>query len=302
MLIKMGLIAIAIVVAGIVGMQNIGQAFQDPNERPATRLTEEVTRTNRTAGRLDSSFASVLPPVPPGQNISMALPGSTPGAANNAPGAPSGPDTVPDPQGGIPGGDPPGAGVEPEPTPDRYPEYNTPSDLAAAGAAAFTDEMVEELEIQETDYTRAVEQFYNEWSSRYNLALDAHKRFQWRVDRADASAADYFERQAHLTGLMTNPERRELFQRRDRQEQDLYRQWKLQANSILDQSGAIMSELRQLNLEITKIRLSANFLALHQEFQTIPHAVSQLHNDLALFRARSEQLQQSFNPGVVYNQ
>ena len=150
---------------------------------------------------------------------------------------------VVDPRAASPAATPQGR-VEPEPTPDRYPEYNTPSDLAAADAAAFTDEMVEELEIQETDYTRAVEQFYNEWSSRYNLALDAHKRFQWRVDRADASAADYFERQAHLTGLMTNPERRELFQRRDRQEQDLYRQWKLQANSILDQSGAIMSELR----------------------------------------------------------
>ena len=101
---------------------------------------------------------------------------------------------------------------------------------------------------------------------------------------------------------MTNPERKALFQNRDRQEQELYRQWQLQANSILSQSNSIMAELRQLNLEITKIRLSANFLALHQEFQTIPHAVSQLHNDLALFRARSEQLQQSFNPGVVHNQ
>ncbi len=302
MLIKMGLIAIAFVVAGVIVVQNIGQVVQDPNERPATRLTEEVTRTNRTSGRLDSSFASVLPPVPPAQNVSMALPGSAPGAANNAPGAPSEPDAVPDPQGGIPGGDTPGVGVDPEPTPDRYPEFNTPTDLAAADAAAFTEEMVEDLEIQQTEYTRAVEQFYDEWSARYSLALDAHKRFQWRVGRANVTAAEYFERQAELTSLMTNPERQALFRDRDRQEQELYRQWQLQANSILSQSNAIMEELRQLNLEITKIRLSANFMALHQEFQTIPHAVSQLHNDLALFRARSEQLQQSFNPGVVHNQ
>ena len=302
MLIKMGLIAIAVIVAGVIVVQNIGQVVQDPNERPATKLTEEVTRTNRTAGRLDSSFASVLPPIPPAQNVSLALPGSAPGTANNLPGAPSEPDTVPDPQGGIPGGDPPGAGVDPEPTPDRFPEYNTPTDLAAADAAAFTDEMVEDLEIQQTEYTRAVEQFYDEWSARYSLALDAHKRFQWRVGRANVTAAEYFERQAHLTSLMTNPERQALFRDRDRQEQELYRQWQLQANSILSQSNAIMEELRQLNLEITKIRLSANFMALHQEFQTIPHAVSQLHNDLALFRARSEQLQQSFNPGVVHNQ
>lgn len=300
MLIKMGLIAIAVIVAGVIVMQTIGQLAQDPNERPATRLTEEVTRTNRTAGRLDSSFANVLPPVPPGQNVSMALPSG--GAANTTPGAPSQPDILPDPQDSVPGGETPGVSVEPEPTPDRYPEYNTPTDLAAADAAAFTDEMVEDLEIQQTEYTRAVEQFYNEWSARYNLALDAHKRFQWRVDRANVTAVEYFERQAHLTSLMTNPERQAIFRDRDRQEQELYRQWQLQANSILNQSRAIMEELRQLNLEITKIRLSANFLALHQEFQTIPHAVSQLHNDLALFRARSEQLQQSFNPGAVHNQ
>ncbi len=302
MLIKMGLIAIAAIVAGVIIVQTIGHLWQDPNERPATRLTEEVTRTNRTAGRLDSSFANVLPPVPPGRNISMTLPGGAPGTANDAPGSPSGPGTGQDPQGDASGGESPVVGTEPEPTPDRYPEYNTPSDLAAADAADFTDEMVEDLEIQQTEYTRAVEQFYDEWSARYNLALDAHKRFQWRVDRANVTAAEYFERQAHLTSLMTNPERKALFQDRDRQEQELYRQWQLQANSILSQSNSIMAELRQLNLEITKIRLSANFLALHQEFQTIPHAVSQLHNDLALFRARSEQLQQSFSPGVVHNQ
>ncbi len=302
MLIKMGLIAIAFIVAGVIVAQTVGHLAQDPNERPATRLTEEVTRTNRTAGRLDSSFANVLPPAPPGQNISMTLPGGAPGTGNNAPGAPSGPDMAEDPQGGVPGGESPDVGAEPEPTPDRYPEYNTPADLAAADAATFTDEMVEDLEIQQTEYTRAVEQFYDEWSARYNLALDSHKRFQWRVDRANVTAAEYFQRQAYLTSLMTNPERKALFQGRDRQEQELYRQWQLQANSILSQSNAIMGELRQLNLEITKIRLSANFLALHQEFQTIPHAVTQLHNDLALFRARSEQLQQSFNPGGVHNQ
>ena len=66
MLIRMGLIAIAVIVAGVIVVQNVGAVLQDPNERPATRLTEEVTRTNRTAGRLDSSFANVLPPVPAG--------------------------------------------------------------------------------------------------------------------------------------------------------------------------------------------------------------------------------------------
>ena len=302
MLIRMGLIAIAVIVAGVIVVQNVGAVLQDPNERPATRLTEEVTRTNRTAGRLDSSFANVLPPVPPGRNVSRALPDGAPGGANTSPGAPSGPDTVQDPEGSLPGGEPPVVAVEPEPTPDRYPEYNTPTDRAAADAAAFTAEMVEDLEIQQTEYTLAVERFYDEWSGRYNLALDAHKRFQWRVDRVNVTAEEYFERQAHLTGLMTNPERQAMFRSRDRQEEELYRQWQLQADSILNQSHAIMEELRQMDLEITKIRLSANFLALHQEFQTIPHAVSQLHNDLALFRARSEQLQQSFNPGVVHNQ
>ena len=313
MLLRMGLIGIALVVAAVVVFQNVGNVFQDPNERPAIRLTEEVTRTNRTASRLDSSFANVLPPALPAQNVSMALPASQPGSGisrqvvpdgdgNTSPRAPSQPGSGQDPQAESSDGQGPDVGAGPEPTPDRYPEYNNPTDLAAGEAAASSDELVEEFEVQETEYSRAVEQFYDEWSARYNLALDSHKRFHWRVDRASAIAAEYFQRQAHLTSLMTNPERQEVFRSRDRQEQELYRQWQLQANGILAQSDTIMKELRQFNLEITKVRLSANFMALHQEFQTIPHAVSQLHNDLALFRARSEQLQQSFNPGAVYNQ
>lgn len=291
MLVRFGLIGIALVVAAVVLVQTAGQLSPDPNERPAVRLTEEVTRTNRTAGRLDTSFANVLPPSPPGQSVSMSLPGGASGATGTSPGAPSQPGTADNEP-----------GASPEPTPDRFPQYNNPTDLDAQAAADFTDEMVEELEIQETEYTKAVEEFYNEWSARYNLAVDSHKRFRWRVDRAGVIAAEYFQRQSDLTSQMTNPQRREVFRQRDLQEQELYRQWQLQAHEILEQSNAIMAELRQLNLEITKVRLSANFLALLQGFHTIPHAITQLHNDLALFRARSEQLQLSFSTGAVHNQ
>ena len=162
--------------------------------------------------------------------------------------------------------------------------------------------MREELEIQETEYTRAVEQFYDEWSNRYGLAIDAHKRFRWRVDRVGAIAAEYFEHQTELTSLMPNADRRAVFRIRDQEEKELYRQWQLQANDILSQSNSIMDELRQLNLEITKLRLSANFSALHQEFQTIPYAITQLHDDLELFRSRSELLQQRFSTGEVHSQ
>lgn len=291
MLVRFGLIGIALVVAAVVLVQTAGQLSPDPNERPAVRLTEEVTRTNRTAGRLDTSFANVLPPSPPGQSVSMSLPGGASGATGTSPGAPSQPGTADNEP-----------GASPEPTPDRFPQYNNPTDLDAQAAADFTDEMVEELKIQETEYTKAVEEFYNEWSARYNLAVDSHKRFRWRVDRAGVIAAEYFQRQSDLTSQMTNPQRQEVFRQRDLQEQELYRQWQLQAHEILEQSNAIMAELRQLNLEITKVRLSANFLALLQGFHTIPHAITQLHNDLALFRARSEQLQLSFSTGAVHNQ
>ena len=291
MLVRLGLIGIALVVAAVVVVQTAAHIFPDPNERPAVRLTEEVTRTNRTAGWLDTSFANVLPPSPPAQTVSMTLPGGSPGETNASPGAPSQPGTADDEP-----------GASPEPTPDRYPEYKSPTDLDAQAASEFTDEMVEELEVQETEYTKAVEEFYDEWSYRYNLAVDSHKRFRWRIDRASVIAGEYFQLQAGLTSQMTNPQRREVFRQRDLQEQELYRQWQLQAHEILQQSNAIMAELRQLNLEITKVRLSANFLALHQEFQTIPHAITQLHNDLALFRARSEQLQLSFSTGAVHNQ
>ena len=75
MLLKLGLIAIALLVGSVVVFQTAGQVFQDPDERPGIRLNEEVTRTNRTAGRLDNSFANVLPPMPVRRNVSFALPG-----------------------------------------------------------------------------------------------------------------------------------------------------------------------------------------------------------------------------------
>ena len=311
MLLKLGLIAIALLVGSVVVFQTAGQVFQDPDERPGIRLNEEVTRTNRTAGRLDNSFANVLPPMPVRRNVSFTLPdgqassvaprssvlSDSDGEVNPAPGAPSQPGLEDDSQ-----TDSPEVEAEPAPTPDRYPAYNNPVDRSASEAAAFSDRMVDELEIQETEYTRAVQQFYDGWSTRYNLAIDAHKRFRWRVNRVETIAAEYFQHQTNLTNLMPNPERREVFRLRDQQEKDLYRQWQFQANDILSQSNMIMAELRQLNLEITKMRLSANFVALHQEFQTIPQAVTQLHDDLDIFRARSEQLQQNFNSGTVHNQ
>ena len=156
------------------------------------------------------------------------------------------------------------------------------------------NEIKKELEIEATEYVHEVERFYAEWSNRYEKAVQEHKRFSWRVARADEAAEEYFEIQRNLTAMMPNSERMEYFQQKDQEEMELFREWQLQAYDILARSNLIMDELRQMNLEITKQALSANFAALYQDFQEVPLAITSLHQELDLFRLRSEQLQQRF--------
>ena len=178
---------------------------------------------------------------------------------------------------------------------DKYAAYDMPSDAAASQSVQRMGEIKDELEIPDTDYVRAVEIFYDQWNPRYQAAVTEHKRFAWRIHRTEELAVEYFQIQKNLTNQMPNQERRLLFMERDRQERIMFREWQLQAYAILGKSNIIMDELRQMNIEITKQTLSANFEALYQDFQQVPHAITSLHEELDLFRLRSQNLTDQFD-------
>lgn len=289
MKLKYPLIAILAVVVAVVLTETYMNTF-GADTRPSAQLKEEVARTQRSARNLDTSYAAILPPPPPGHQ--------SPGRDRDTEPAQAGPTTnhEPPPPGTYQDGEV-ASKKEPDPTEAPYNNRLNPADVAARAAVDESRQRRAQLDAGESEYATAVQTFYDEWSSRYQNAAEEHRRFRWRLQQADRTASQYFHTQADLTRRMPNAERRGYYVIKDQEEQELYREWQLQAHEILGQSNSIMLELRQLNLEITKQTLSADFATLYQEFHQIPTAITTLHSELDLFRQRSQQLENQFTRG-----
>ena len=315
------LLAVVIIV-GVAGTAQIVTGIASAHGgHSSSQLKKEVGRTERSARNLDESFRNLVPPQPT-ERRSVAPPTKPPqpGAGQQRPGpniqqenpgppAQEGPpqydghtaaERPPVPLEGTADGAAPAppeeaVGPVPEPTPEPWANQHT-SDLQASVAVEHSLQMKEELAVQDTEYSRAMHNFYNEWSGRYNAALLEHQRFQWRLNQADRMADKYFATQRQLTELMPDAQRRSHYRDKDQEEMEIYRQWQANAWKIMTQADTIMDELRQLNLEITKQTLSADFAALHRDFEQIPAAITTLHTELELFRTRSEELEKRFSP------
>ena len=292
---RYALMTVALIIIAVIATDVYLNTFGTNTSSPSNQLKREVGRTQNTARNLDKSYRDIMPPQPPGLNspkrngpAETATPVTEietlpPGTYTNitAPAEPADPAAPPPVEEKV----------------DKYAAYANPADAEAIDAVAFSRELRETLEAEENEYATEVAAFYDEWNQRYQLATEEHRRFQWRLAQADRVANEYFEMQANLTRQMPNAQRRDYYVVKDQEERELYLQWQLQAHDILGQSNIIMDELRQLNLEITKQTLSADFATLYQEFHSIPLAITNLHGELDLFRQRSEQLEQRFTRG-----
>ena len=253
-----------------------------PNE--ATKLVEATERTNNKAESLNDSFTDVIPPAPrravPAGSLAKSLP-----AAGELRDGLAGQDTTPD---GV------AEGPEPSPTPDKYAPYEQPTEHAVRDAIEYLNKLQTELEPTQTQYIMAVEQLQRAWAPRYERAVDEYKRFAYRIDHADAMAQDYFKVQERLTAQIVNQDDRNRAEEIDIRERQVYNDWRGQAYKTLGQAQLIMYDLNDMNVIITKQRLSAHFAALYEDFQTIPPAISLLHEELARFRDESDRIQQTF--------
>ena len=288
--------AIALVLG--IAVPTAGHMFKGgPNE--ATRLVDATSRTNSKATSLNDSFTDVIPPAPP-RATNVSFPngpgnaaikmidkhpgrqnGQTQTAGNSLPGSPANP-------GGNPGQPLPSA------TPDKYADYEHPSEHAVRDAMEFLNKLQTEMEPTPTQYIQAVETLQRAWSPRYNRAVEEYKRFAWRIDHADAMAKEYFQVQENLTEHITKSEDRLRAQQIDVNEREVYLDWRDQAFKTLGQARLIMVDLHDMNIIITKQSLSAHFAALYEEFHAIPPAITLLHQELEKFRAESDRIQATF--------
>ena len=280
-MIKYGMAVVGVLlVMGILWPVVSGVLGKKPNE--ATRLVEATERTNNKAESLNRSFTDVIPPAPVRETYrppASALGTQAPGAqATGASGTPS-------PQ------DPNQEDPVPTPTPDPY---EHPSEHAVRDAMEFLNRLQTEMEPTQTEYIQAVEQLQRAWTPRYERANDEFKRFARRIDHSDAMAQEYFLVQQNLTVLISSPKERRWAEVIDATEREVYLDWRDQAFKTLGQAKLIMLDLHDMNIIITKQSLSAHFAALYEEFQTIPPAITMLHEELARFREESEKIQQTF--------
>ena len=281
-MIKYALMAVAAAAVIGIGWPLASAAFGGgPNE--ATRLVEATSRTNNKAESLNDSFTDVIPPAPRRANPQENL-------------APGGFAPAPDPQAG--GQQNPGAAPQPSPTPDKYAQYEHPSEHAVRDAMEFLNRLQTEMEPTQTEYIQAVEQLQRAWTPRYERANDEFKRFAQRIDHSDAMAQEYFLVQQNLTVLISSPKDRRRAEAIDATEQEVYLDWRDQAFKTLGQAKLIMLDLHDMNIIITKQSLSAHFAALYEEFQTIPPAITMLHEELARFREESDKIQATFGVPV----
>ena len=292
-MIKYGMIAAGILVTTLILWPTLTGAVGDkPNE--ATRLVEATERTNNKAESLNDSFTEVIPPA-------LAGPARAPWpqpAGRALPGQPTGGYPVPVGSGGqqMEKGETATGGPQPSPTPDRYAHS---SEHAVRDAMEYLNHLQMEMQPTQTEYIQAVEQLQRAWSPRYQAAYDEFKRFARKIDHADEMAHEYFLVQRNLTAQIASPKDRQRAEAIDAAEREVYLDWRDQAFRTLGQAKLIMLDLHDMNVIITKQSLSAHFAALYEDFQTIPPAITMLHEELAKFREESDKIQQTF--GVVPN-
>ena len=140
----------------------------------------------------------------------------------------------------------------------------------------------------------AIEALRDAWSARYRSAEAEHRRLGYRIEHAERAAGRYFRAQAELTRGVRDPVERSRADAGDRAEMRVYARWRDQAHRTRARAGSIMDRLHDLDVMISKRRLSANFAAVRRDLLELPVAVRDLDRDLERLRVRWEEMGAAF--------
>ena len=264
------MIKLALLLAAIAATVGIGWPLVNSvvggGGNEATRLVEAADRTQNKAQSLSRSYNDVIPP----QDSLFASPANPEEEAADNSGT---------------------AEEEPTPTPTL-----TPSEHTVKEAMDFLNQVQKELEPSDTEYLRAVNQLKAAWDPRYAEAVDEFRRFKRRVEYAREMSAEYVEIQGQLTANISDPQVRERLRETDALERQLIAEWIAQASGVLAQAEAIKVNLDDMNIQITKLELSATFASIYEGFNRMPLALTALNDELVVFERETERIYQTFGP------
>ena len=129
-----------------------------------------------------------------------------------------------------------------------------------------------------------------EWRPRYDAAKLAYSKFSASIANAKARAAEYFAQQEAITATINDPTSREKAEQEDAAEMLLYRQWEARADAALEKATEIGLRLDDMDANLKKMELRADFVFDSSAFIEVPEAVSELNLQLADFQVSSENI------------
>ena len=129
-----------------------------------------------------------------------------------------------------------------------------------------------------------------EWRPRYDAAKMAYAKFDASIASAKSRAADYFGQQQALTKQMRNPDNQAKARLEDEREMALYQQWVKQADTALELAAKIGVQLDDMDANLQKMELRADFVFDTSAFTEVPEAVTELNQQLFDFQVASENI------------
>ena len=263
-LLGIGAIVVAAVVLGSVALPVVADQWSD-NRDEGKDLAAATGATLRQASDVGNSFGSLIP-----ASAEAATAGDSNASAQD--------------------------GLEPSDASDDPVEAGDDvQHEVAAALAALASVDTGRGDVATDERVAAIENLRDTWSPRYRQAEEEHRRLAYRIEHAERAATQYFSVQTELTGYVKDREQRRRAEANDRTEMEVYRQWRAQAHQTMNQADRIMDDLHDMDIQITKQLLSANFAPIFSEFMKLPLSVSDLHRDLEQFRIRSEEIGATFD-------
>ena len=129
-----------------------------------------------------------------------------------------------------------------------------------------------------------------EWRPRYATVKLARTKFVASIANAKSLAAQYFAQQEAITERMRDPNNRAKAQLEDESEKALYLQWEARADAALKSTDKIVIQLDDMDSNLRKMELRADFVFDASEFNEIPTAIDGLGQQLSDFQVASENI------------
>ena len=129
-----------------------------------------------------------------------------------------------------------------------------------------------------------------EWRPRHEIAKMGYTKFDASITNAKSRAAEYFAQQQALTEGMRDPSNRAKAQREDEVEMVLYLQWVERAEAALKSAGKIIIQLDDMDSNLRKMELRADFVFDASAFNEVPGAIDELNQLLFDFQVASENI------------